>query len=206
MSTEIKTKEVKPKFKPQLLYIDEKLRSHLMDKYATDLGFHNNFITEAETLLKRDLTKSEIEKAIKNPKEFTEHVKTLIRSKFQFKNADESFNLQAGGLSFTGIDVATGMLTEQNKITQYVLEDGKLSPEPKHIKSLEEQSKIKTKNQRQNELFNVAKSIQDSAKALRSLGITYAMTEHHFGKATNQLVDNKSTGLVINYFKILQVR
>ncbi len=149
MKKRVKSKEeITKKFEGVLMYSDEPLKKRLIDKYITSISLNNNFISECEALLKRELTKKEIDSAIKNPTEFSDIVKKLIQDSFQFPNATLDFNLNSMGLSFQDIDIALSVLSEQNRITEYVVNGNKVEPEPKHIKNLEYQSEIKTKNQK----------------------------------------------------------
>ncbi len=207
MKKRVKSKEeITKKFEGVLMYSDEPLKKRLIDKYITSIELANNFISECEALLKRELTKKEIDSAIKNPTEFSEIVKKLIQDSFQFPNASLDFNLNSMGLSFQSLNDALNIFNTDQRIEKYLISKGKITPEPKHIKTLEYQSEIKTKNQKQTDLFNVAKSIQESAKILRQLGITYSTTDFNYNRATNQLVTNNTNGLSINYHKILSYK
>ncbi len=199
MSTGTKTKD---NFKPVLLFLDEHLRKKLIDRYNTNLEITNSFLSECETLLGRELTKAEINKAVKNPLEFSEHVKTLVKSKFQFPQASTEFNLQAVGLSFGNLETALSMLSNE-PLKSYIIDNGELIPEPKHIDTLTEQAKIKTRNTKQNELLKIAKDLKKHAERLKELQVAFISNEFHYGKATGQLITNTWGVLDVNYQKIL---
>ncbi len=203
----IKSKEeMTKKFEGMLMYLDHSKKANLIDVYTTSIGLHNNFISECEALLNRKLTKAEIKKAVKSPTDFAEHTKTLIKSEFQFKSATTQFNLDSMGISFQDLDDALNIFSPDQRIEKYLIDEGRLVVDASHIKSLEEQSEVKTKNQKQTDIFLVAKSVKNNAKLLRELGVTFGATEFNWGRATNQLVTNNTAGLNINYHKILMYK
>ncbi len=190
-------------FKGILLYIDEAQKESSLKKYNSNIIKNNEFILEAESLLNRKLTKKEIASVLKNPVQFAEYIKTQIRGTFQFTNATESFNLSALGISF---DKLNSLCNIQNDGYKYLADGGKVTAEPKQLKSIKDSCKVYTRNERQNKVYKVAKNIKDSADELIKLGITFSSTQHNFGRATNQLVLNDtSQTLKINYRKILSL-
>lgn len=189
-----------PEFKKELLYKDEAKQKRLTQDYISNLEKINKYIFECEALLKKKLTKKEIQAILKNPIEHSNSVKDIIKDSFQFKSASTQFNLDALGLSFDNLNSLTNQLPKTP--LNYLVDSGKIIVEPKQLKAIEEQSKVFTNSEDQNKLLKTAKDLQESAKVLRDMGITYAMTEHHFGRATNQLMNNTSNGLIINYYKI----
>ena len=202
MTTEPTTTEV---FKPILLYTDNKNKAGLMDSYSSNIELHNILISESETLLKRKLTKKEINALLKNHIEFSESVKTLIRDSFQFANASEDFNLNALGLSFDKLEIAVNNI--QDNDYKYLISEGKVIAEPKQIIAIDDQCKVWTKNSRQNLAYLVAVSLKDLANKLNELGIVNGGSSlFSYTKATNFLVQTDGVnGLKFNFYKILSI-
>ena len=202
MTTEPTTTEV---FKPILLYTDDVNKASLIDSYSSNIELHNILISESETLLKRKLTKKEINALLKNHIEFSESVKTLIRDSFQFANASEDFNLNALGLSFDKLEIAVNNI--QDNDYKYLISEGKVIAEPKQIIAIDDQCKVWTKNSRQNLAYLVAVSLKDLANKLNELGIVNGGSSlFSYTKATNFLVQTDGVnGLKFNFYKILSI-
>ena len=200
--TEPTTKEV---FKPILLYTDNKNKAGLMDSYSSSIELHNILISESETLLKRKLAKKEIQALLKNHIEFSEYVKSLIRNEFQFPSSDEEFNLRALGFSFDKLDSAVSNI--QDNTYKYLIDEGKIIADSKQIIAIDDQCKIYTKNEKQNQVFETAKSLKESAQKLKDLGIIYGGSSlFDYSKATDFLIQvGTGFSLNINYNKILSL-
>ena len=194
-----KTKET---FKSILLYVDDVKKTRLTKLYNDDIDKNNALILEAENLLKKKLTKKDIHALLKNAVDFTENLKGLIRDTFQFPHSDDDFNLRALGLSFNNLDIALSNITESDY--KYLVDGGKALAEPKQLNDIEEQCKVYTNSERQNQALMIANSLKESGTKLLDLKITYTDTQHHFAKATNQLIKwGGNNTLQINYYKIL---
>ena len=199
MTEKITTKKA---FKPELLFIDNLKINRLTQKYIETLELNNIAILEASNVGKKKLTKKGIQALIDNPQEFTENLKELIKETFLFPQANLDFNLNALGINYTNLDNAIGKLQPTEYL--YLIEENKLQPSPAQLKLIEENCKVYTKTDRQNQALKVAKDMQKSANALLDLKITYSDTQHHLGKCTNQLVRWGSNSTIqIDYYKIL---
>jgi hypothetical protein len=202
--TEAEITKTKETFKPIFLYIDEMSNTRLTKMYLENIELNNIAILEAENLLKKKLTKKEIQSLLKDVKAFSVNLKSSIIDTFQFPNATTEFNLSALGLSFKDFDIAINNIHINNY--SYLVDAGEVKPEPKQLKLIEEQNKIYTKSQRQNIAFGVAENLVKSGNTLLELKITYSDTQHHLSKATNQLVKWAGNNtLQINHHKILSL-
>lgn len=191
-------------FKKELLYTDEAKQKKLTQDYISNLEKINKYIFECENLLKKTLTKKEIQSILKNPIEHSNSVKEIIKEGFQFPNASIQFNLDAQGLSFDNLNSLTNELP---KIPlNYLIDSGRIIVEPKQLKSIEEQSKVFTQNEKQNQIFKLAKTLKECSSKLIELGISYSGTLYNYGNATNNLVLNDSKGLKVNVQKILSLK
>ena len=199
------TEPTTEQFKPQLLYINDVQKTKLINDYYSNIEHKNALILECETLLKRPLTKKENNALLKNAIEFSESVKTLIRDSFQFTNASEDFNLNALGLSFDKLEIAVNNI--QDNDYKYLISEGKVIAEPKQIIAIDDQCKIFTANHKQNQVFEVAKSLKESASKLKDLGIIYGGSSlFDYSKATDFLIQvGTGFSLNINYNKILSL-
>ena len=173
------------KFKAQLLYIDKTKKERLTNSYHLNIEQLNAFILECEILLKKQLTKKQINSVLKNPVEFSESVNEL-------------------GLSFDNLETALNILTiDPSK--KYLFDGNKVIAEPKQLNEINSSCEVYTINKKQNELFEVAKHLKNASAKLMELKFTYSDTMHHFVKASNRLIVNSDTSnLEINHFKILE--
>ena len=192
-------------FKPVLLYSNNANKASLTNSYNSSIELHNILILESETLLKRKLTKKEINALLKNHIEFSEYVKSLIRNEFQFPSSDEEFNLRALGFSFDKLDSAVSNI--QDNTYKYLIDEGKIIADSKQIIAIDDQCKIYTKNEKQNQVFETAKSLKESAQKLKDLGIIYGGSSlFDYSKATDFLIQvGTGFSLNINYNKILSL-
>ncbi len=191
-------------FKKQLLYTDEAKQRRLTQDYITNIEKVNKYISEVEHLLKKTLTKTEIKAILKNPIEHSNSVKETIKKGFQFPNASMQFNLDAQGLSFDKLNSLVADIPKEG--LKYVSDEGKVLPEPKQLKFIEDASKIYTQNEKQNSAFEIAKTLKECATKLMDLQIAYGSTLYNYGNATNNLVLNDSKGLSVNIHKILSFK
>ena len=192
-------------FKPVLLYSNNANKASLTNSYNSSIQLHNILISESENLLKRKLTKKEINALLKNHIEFSENVKTLIINEFQFPQANLQFNLNALGLSFDKLDLAVSNI--QDNDYKYLIDEGKVIADSKQIIAIDDQCKIYTKNEKQNQVFETAKSLKESAQKLKDLGIIYGGSSlFDYSKATDFLIQvGTGFSLNINYNKILSL-
>ena len=192
------------KFKAQLLYIDKTKKERLTNSYHLNIEQLNAFILECEILLKKQLTKKQINSVLKNPVEFSESVKESIKNTFQFPNATIQWNMDSLGLSFDKLESTLSILTiDPSK--KYLFDGNKVIAEPKQLNEINSSCEVYTINKKQNELFEVAKHLKNASAKLMELKFTYSDTMHHFVKASNRLIVNSDTSnLEINHFKILE--
>jgi hypothetical protein len=170
--------------------------------YIDSIELNNIAILEASNIGKKKLTKKGIQSLVKNPQQFLVNLKELIRDTFQFKNATDEFNLNSLGINYTNLDSAISKI-EQNDYIYLIDDEGKLQPEPKQLKLIEEKCTIYTNSERQNRALKISKDLQKSANDLLDLKITYSDTMHNYARATNQLIQwSGSNKIKINYHKI----
>ncbi len=189
-------------FTPVYLFTAEERKKASAEIYATNIEKNNLFLKECSILLNKELTKKEIQSALKDPAVFSLKVKEIIREGFQFPKATEQFNLDAQGIN---LDRLNSLSNIQNDGHKYLIEKSMVLPDPKHLKNLEEQSKVYTKNEKQNKALAIAENIKQSANDLIELGIAFNNTGFNYSRATNQLVQNDTNSLKINYTKILSI-
>lgn len=190
-------------FKGVLLYTDQTKKDRLTLRYQLKIYQINNFIGLCESLLKKKLTKSQINSVLNNPIQFAETVKKSIRDSFQFPDATEEFNLTSKGISFDGLE--TALLITGNKEYKYLITGNKVEEEPTQINEINLSSQVFTINSKQNKVLKIAKSLKELAEQMKELKITYSDSTHHFIKGTSRIIESdiSTGGLVINYYKIL---
>ena len=194
----------KDNFKPTLLYVDEKYKTSLTDAYYLNIKQNNTLIEVCENLLKRTLTDKEILTAIKNPLDFAESVKDTIRSKFQFPESDQDFNLRALGLTFDNLNVCLNIPSKEEY--KYIIDGNKLTPEPKYLKLIDAKCNVYTRNQKQNQALKIAKNLTKSAHDLIELGIANSHAQFNYMRGTNNLVLTGTNNILkINYTRILSL-
>ena len=198
------TTETTTEFKKVFMYTDELKKINAINKYNTSLEQLNNFIAECEILIERKFTKKEILSATKNPLQFSENIKEIIIDTFQFPKATLDFNLNALGLSFDKIEIAVKNITPTEY--KFIIEKGRLAPEPTELELIEEQSKVYTKNQRQTDVYLLAKELKDIANKLTDMKLTSTTTKFNYQRATSSLIQLDTTNqLKINYPKLLMI-
>ena len=194
-------------FKKILLYTDEAKKKRLTDTYILNVEQINTFISECEILLKKQLTKKEINSVLNNPLEYSETVKESIKKSFQFPNATDDFNMSALGLSFDKLETALNVLVHDSS-KKYLVDGGKVIAEPKELNNIQEQCKIYSRNEKQNKALEIAKSIKESANKLIDLNITFLDSQNNYPKATGQLLlvnQYDTSKLLINFHRILEL-
>ena len=200
----MKATETTTEFKKVLMYTDELKKINAINKYNTSLEQLNNFIAECEILIERKFTKKEILSATKNPLQFSENIKEIIIDTFQFPKATLEFNLDSMGLSFSKIEIAVKNITPTKY--KFIIEKGRVVPDPTELELIEEQSKVYTTNQRQTDVYFLAKELKNIADKLAEMKITNSTTKFNYQRATSQLIQLDTTNqLKINYPKLQMI-
>ena len=153
-------------FKPEFLYVDKQAIEFKENNYKTNLSCLNKLIAESEIVLNRKLTTAEKNKMKNKGAEFVE---VEVKKQFQFKNADENFNLEALGINIEPFRKASSFYLVEGYDADLV--EGKFIPSEKQLNILTESSTIYTSNEKQKHALKIANTLIELIKDAEDLGL-----------------------------------
>lgn len=145
------------KFKPQLLYRDERRAKAATNKYSQALMSLNKLIDEAESVLNRELSDNEKTNLQQLKSEF---VTDEVKAKFPMPKADESFNLRALGIDLKPFREALKTADTLNVSSyEYKLKESRFISNEKYVSEIEKTFDVYTQNGAQNEALALSKQM-----------------------------------------------
>jgi hypothetical protein len=142
------------KIKNEFLYLDTQMMEYKERMYNLHLERLNKLVIESEKVLKRTLKDQEKQKLKKDGADF---VFFEIKDKFQFPNADDSFNFKSLGINIEPFKEATNLYKGHN--FEADLLEGKFIPSKKQINKIKEDCAVYTVNEKQKHALEISNKI-----------------------------------------------
>lgn len=196
----------KEKFQPIFLFQQSETPAILRKQYREVLSTLKPLQDAAELLIGRTLSADEKILIFRDKDKFIENMKTIIRERFKFPEATETFNLSYLGLTFNQLDAAAKQIPAHS-FSFEIGEDGFL-PLDSEFERFTELGKVYTNSETQNDLYNKLSEIcrlTDELRANHGFKVVSSAT-FHLEKAFGKHIECIDGAFQINGKRIAHIK
>lgn len=187
-----------------LIDYNQEVANQKIREYKEQLIYRNKLILEIEEVQRTKFSTPEFDSFLFNPKDYVKNLKIAIMLSFDFPNAGETFNLQSKGITYEFMDKALEKVS--NEEFKYGVDNGKLTLLKEEEKRLLKIGEVYTNNEKQYHTTKILQEICNRFNKLVDNGVMTLNLEHLIQKGSSNFLKKKNDKIVINSWRVLQIK